>query len=73
MTDGSARGCVTVPGVHVMASGHILAGRRGTIPDFHSYPPTTAAHRGALDGGRTSGFSHAAITSVAALTPDIRT
>ena len=54
---------------HALASDHFFAGRRGTLPNFHSYPPATAAYRGALDSRRSSGSRHWAITGVATLNP----
>jgi len=54
---------------HALASDDFVAGRRGTLPNFHSYPPATAAYRGALDSRLSSGSRHCAITGVATLNP----
>src|ERR1700731_2744663 len=54
---------------HALASDHFFASRRATLPNFHSYPPATAAYRGALDSRRSSGSRHWAITGVATLNP----
>ena len=52
---------------HALASDYFFAGRRGTLPNFHSYPPAAAAHRGALDSRRSIGSRHSAVASVATL------
>jgi len=52
---------------HDLASDYFFAGRRGTLPNFHSYSQATAAHRSALDSGRSSGSRHSAITCIATL------
>jgi hypothetical protein len=68
LVDPTLRNAVACgPAFRALASDHFFAGRRGPLPNFHSYPEATAAHRGALDGGRTSGSDHGAITGVATL------